>query len=65
LEKKISLLEDYVTKVATRASDTNDSESYYMPSDAVSPDEWADFENVYQIHCPKIFMDAAIRDVCA
>jgi hypothetical protein len=38
-------------------------QTYYMPSDTVSADEWSCFDNVYQVHCPKIFMNNAIRDV--
>jgi hypothetical protein len=34
-----------------------------MPSDTVSPDEWSEFDNVYQVHCPKVFLNNAIRDV--
>jgi hypothetical protein len=38
-------------------------ESYYMPAEMVSADEWADFENVYQVHSPNLFMCNAVRDV--
>jgi hypothetical protein len=62
-----SLLEDYVTvlQAETTSEETTKeaTPNYAMPSYTVSPDEWAEFENVYQIHCPKIYMDAAIRDV--
>ena len=36
-----------------------------MLSHVVSPEEWLEFENVYQIHCLKIYMDNAVRDVCS
>jgi hypothetical protein len=66
-EKMVSLLEDYVTllqdvdaKVDTKPSDLH---SYFLPSEIISPKEWEEFENVYHIHCPSIFLDAAVRDV--
>ncbi|KAK0468226.1 RNA pol II promoter Fmp27 protein domain-containing protein [Desarmillaria tabescens] len=63
--KKVVLLEKYISSLHEPHInlDGNDASSHYqMPSDSVSPDEWAEFDNVYQIHCPKIFMDAAVRD---
>lgn len=64
----MSLLEDYVTflRAEPRSEETSKeaTQSYLMPSHTVSPAEWAEFENVYTIHCPKIYMDSAIRDVC-
>ncbi|OBZ70530.1 hypothetical protein A0H81_09422 [Grifola frondosa] len=39
------------------------SQSYYMPTDSVSPEEWTEFDNVYQVYCPQIIMDNAIRGV--
>jgi hypothetical protein len=63
----MSLLEDYMTllQAETRSEETTKepTQSYPMPLHTVSPDEWVEFENVYQIHCPKIYMDSAIRDV--
>lgn len=69
--KMVTLLEDYVSvlkevEIRPDAVPNRDAtQNYYMPSDIVSSDEWADFDNVYQIHCPSIFMDSAIRDVSA
>jgi hypothetical protein len=65
----IGLLEDYVavlreTDKPARIADDHNPQSYYMPSDTVSPNDWAEFENVYQVHCPKVFLTTAIRDVC-
>lgn len=61
----IVLLEDYIALLRENESTPNkSSQSYHLPSDTVSPDEWAEFDHVYQIHCPKLFMDNAIRDVC-
>ena len=64
----ITLLQDYVNhlhKVDARSQTTltTGPSTYYMPADSVSPDEWAQFDNVYQLHCPNVFMDNIIRDV--
>ncbi|KAJ3537089.1 hypothetical protein NM688_g6737 [Phlebia brevispora] len=63
----ISLLEDYVAHLRqvdaqSRTLPSNGSQ-YYMPVDSVSPDEWDDFANVYQVHCPRIYLDNSIRDI--
>lgn len=57
VNKMISLLEDYATHLkevaaTSRQPGPNGPRSYYMPSDSVSPEEWAEFQNVYQVHCP-------------
>lgn len=64
----IALLQDYLTHLYeadanARKSETNGRQSYYMPADSVSPEEWAEFANVYQVHNPQLFMDNIIRDV--
>lgn len=64
----IALLEDYVAQLrnvdaASSDPDVKDRRHYCMPVDSVLPAEWADFDNVYQIHSPKIFFNNAIRDV--
>lgn len=62
----IILLEKYAKALRDSESSSNDdpsAQSYCMVSEIVSPAEWAEFENVYQIHCPSILMDNAIRDV--
>jgi hypothetical protein len=65
-EKMVALLEDYVTVLqdldAGRESTTSDL-TYFLPSEMASQSELAEFENVYQLHCPSIFLDSAIRDV--
>ena len=63
----IALLEDYVQHLRTvdresRSSSVNGL-NYYMASDSVTPEEWAEFDNVYQVHCPRIYLDNIIRDV--
>ncbi|KAG6857080.1 hypothetical protein H0H87_009641 [Tephrocybe sp. NHM501043] len=66
-ERMLKLLDGYLSVLHKTESgsyehrDTSEN-AYLMPS-MMSPDEWAEFENVYHIHCPKIFMDSAIRDV--
>jgi hypothetical protein len=57
--KMITLLEDYVEELRSYDHGSGDDtppsrHSYHMPEDSVTPDEWADFDNVYQIHCPKV-----------
>jgi diphthamide synthase subunit DPH2 len=64
----ISLLQNYVkhlqeVELTSQTTPSKGPLNYYMPSDSVSPDEWAEFDNVYQIHCPRICMDNIIRDV--
>jgi len=36
---------------------------YDMPVDVAMPEELGSFANVYQVHCPKIHLDNATRDV--
>ena len=65
----ISLLEGYVNNLrqvdmaSQQTPGRNRNSSYYMPSDLVTPEEWAGFDNVYQVHSPHIIMDNCIRDV--
>lgn len=60
----INLLEEYIQRLRNVDEATvHDSGDYQMPFDTVSASEWAEFDNVYQIHCPKIFLDSAVRDV--
>ncbi|KAH7914213.1 golgi-body localization protein domain-containing protein [Hygrophoropsis aurantiaca] len=68
LNKMATLLEDYIAHLhavdmPSEDSRHHDNSNYYMPSDTVSAHEWADFENVYQVHAPKVFMSVAIRDI--
>lgn len=64
----ISLLEGYISHLQKVDAESQSAFStgpatYYMPADSVSPGEWAQFDNVYQVHCPNIYMDNTIRDV--
>ncbi|GBE79683.1 predicted protein [Sparassis crispa] len=66
--RMIALLDDYVSHLCkVEAASThlgpNGGQSYYMPSDSVSSEEWATFDHVYQVHCPQVFMDNTIRDI--
>lgn len=65
IQKMITLLESYIQRLRAidAASKQSGSGHYQMPVDTVSPDEWADFDNVYQVHSPHVFIDNAIRDV--
>ncbi|KZT20386.1 hypothetical protein NEOLEDRAFT_1122781 [Neolentinus lepideus HHB14362 ss-1] len=67
-QKMIALLEAYVAQllsvdVETRRPSLEREQSYYMPLDSVSSADWAEFDNVYQVHCPKIFMSNSTRDI--
>ncbi|KAF4601061.1 hypothetical protein EYR38_005710 [Pleurotus pulmonarius] len=61
-QRMIKLLEDYVNHLQEHNSSSMD-EAYLFPSDNATPEEWEMFDNVYQIHCPKIFLSSAIRDI--
>lgn len=66
--KMIALLEAYIAQVQlidveNRRPGIHREQSYYMPLDTVSSAEWAEFDNVYQVHCPKIFMSNSTRDI--
>ncbi|CCM03163.1 uncharacterized protein FIBRA_05285 [Fibroporia radiculosa] len=68
LRKKIALLNNYVQHLhkidATSFSAVPQRiQSYHMPSDAVSPEDWAEFDHVYQVHSPQIYLNRTIRDV--
>jgi hypothetical protein len=68
MNKMVSLLEDYIAvlkevEIRPDAPHETAAHRYHIPSDIVSSEDWAEFDNVYQIHCPSIFMDSAVRDV--
>ncbi|KAJ7276501.1 golgi-body localization protein domain-containing protein [Mycena haematopus] len=67
MAKMLVLLEDYIallqqTEAGSKPTGDTKGHSYHIPADTLSEAEWAEFDNVYQIHCPKIFLDSAIRD---
>ncbi|KAF5390524.1 hypothetical protein D9757_002702 [Collybiopsis confluens] len=63
-QKMIPLLEQYINHLlAVDAGQSNDN-NYSIPADSVfSADEWVSFDNVFHIHCPKLFVDSAVRDI--
>lgn len=68
MDKMVSLLRDYTDHLKAvdqcpEGARKSNVESYYMPAEMVSANEWADFENVYQVHSPNLFMCNAVRDV--
>ncbi|KAK7061817.1 golgi-body localization protein domain-containing protein [Favolaschia claudopus] len=68
MQKMVVLLRDYITllkktEAGSRTTGEANGHSYHIPADTLSEAEWAEFDNVYQIHCPKIFLDSAIRDI--
>jgi len=62
--RMLTLLEAYIAHLKDIDIKADASFDYHMPTDDVSSHEWAEFENVYQMHLPSIFMDSAVRDVC-
>ncbi|KAI6047410.1 golgi-body localization protein domain-containing protein [Pisolithus marmoratus] len=67
LDRMITLLGEYIAHLRemdqlSEAALSNLS-NYYMPSDLISASEWADFENVYQVHAPSLFMCDSVRDL--
>ena len=72
ITQMITLLERYTQHLSTlRASTANSEDSghkasddiYDMPADIKLPEELGEFANVYQVHCPKINLNNATRDV--
>ena len=65
LSRMITLLREYISLIDSSCVDSEDSptENYLLPSESVSPNEWTDFDNVYQVHNPTLYLDAHIRDV--
>jgi len=60
----VTLLESYISRLRDiDSAHANSGETYHRPEDNVSPQEWAEFEHVYQIHFPSVFLDSVVRDV--
>ena len=68
----ITLLERYTQHLSSlRASAANSGagshkasdDIYDMPADIQLPEQLGEFANVYQVHCPKINLNNATRDV--
>ena len=65
--KMIKLLQEYAEvlsggPVAEDATDPRPG-SYYIATDTVPVSEWLGFEHVYQVHCPRLFLNESVRDV--
>ena len=63
--KMIKLLEEYGAVLNQAAEEGAGSRpgSYYIATDTVPMSEWLGFENVYQVHCPRLFLNESVRDV--
>ena len=65
--KMIDLLEDYATVLkenqATEEGTASNIGSYYIAADTVPVSESDGFANVYQVHCPRLFLNESVRDV--
>lgn len=66
-KRMIKLLQDYMDFL--KNAETDDvleplqAKSYHLPSEVVLPEEWTEFDNTYQLHCPKLSLEKATRDV--
>ena len=67
--KMIKLLEEYAAVLRenqpAEGGTESSSGSYYIATDTVPVSEWDGFENVYQVHCPRLFLNESVRDVRA
>lgn len=65
--KMIDLLEEYAAVLSENQAAEERMESrsgsYYIATDTVPVSEWLGFENVYQVHCPRLFLNESVRDV--
>lgn len=65
--KMIKLLEDYAAMLKEGHTAGEGAgprpESYYIATDTVPVSEWQGFEHVYQVHCPRLFLNESVRDV--
>jgi hypothetical protein len=65
--KMIKLLEEYAAVLSENQVTEEGAEqrpgSYYIATDTVPVSEWRGFENVYQVHCPRLFLNESVRDV--
>lgn len=70
VSRQASLLESYIKHLhASEAAGSSDKsklpdlDSYAIPSEILSAEEWQNFINVYQVHSPVICIDNVTRDV--
>ena len=63
----IDLLERYAAVLkesqAAEEGEKPQTGNYYIAADTVPVSEWDGFENVYQVHCPRLFLNESVRDV--
>ena len=59
----IKLLEEYAELLSEGPAAEGTEGSYYIATDTVPVSEWHGFENVYQVHCPRLFLNESVRDV--
>ncbi|KXN86435.1 UPF0648 protein C3H5.09c [Leucoagaricus sp. SymC.cos] len=64
-QKMIGLLQDYIELLKSAESEAHQYhfKNYHMPSEVVLPEEWAEFDHVYQLHSPNLSLDKATRDI--
>ncbi|KAK2466286.1 hypothetical protein APHAL10511_001928 [Amanita phalloides] len=63
LRRMIALLREYISLIDASCVTLDNHQNYLLPSESVSPNEWAEFDNVYQVHSPTLYLDAPIRDI--
>ena len=63
--KMIKLLEEYAAVLNEDQTAGAESRpgSYYIATDTIPVEEWLGFEHVYQVHCPRLFLNESVRDV--
>jgi len=65
--KMIDLLEEYAAVLkenqAAEEGRASNFGNYYIAADTVPVSEWDGFANVYQVHCPRLFLNESVRDV--
>ena len=65
--KMIDLLEEYAAVLkenqAAEEGRASNLGNYYIATDTVPVSEWDGFANVYQVHCPRLFLNESVRDV--
>lgn len=68
----ISILERYIAHLSSLSAPLSSTSGhsrkplhdlYDMPANITLPEELGTFANVYQVHCPKIYLNNATRDV--
>lgn len=61
----VTLLQDYIDFLKNAETEVHQHhpKNYHLPSEIVLPEEWAEFDHAYQLHCPNLSLDNATRDV--